>query len=217
MKKIAILGGYGDGITISEFIEEIGEFEIIGYLNDFEKKDTIIGNYPVLETCDNWKKLPANCYFTFIMQRFLKMQERYNKLKQLAIPLEKFANIIHPKAHISKSCKLGSSGIIVYPYATIYHSTIINNFCSIRSGANIGHDCILGEFNYVGPNAVLSGYTQTEEGVYIAPNATINSSISLKKFSMAGSNSVIYKNIDEYQIYQGNPARFIGKTNEQNV
>lgn len=217
MKKIAILGGYGDGITISEFIEDMGEFEILGYLNDFEKKDTLIGNYPVLETCDNWQKLPPDSFFAFGMQRFLKMEERYNKLKQLAIPAERFANIIHPKAHISKTCKLGTNGIIIYPYATIYHSTVINNFCSIRSGANIGHDCIIGEFNYIGPNAVLSGYTKTEEGVYIAPNATINPLLELQKFSMVGSNSVIYKNVGEYQIYQGNPARLIGKTNEHNI
>lgn len=217
MKKIVILGGNGDGITISEFIEEMGEFEILGYLNDFEKKDTLIGKYPVLETCENWKKLPHDCAFAFVLQRFLKMEERYNKLKQLAIPSERFPNIIHPQAHISKSCKLGTSGIIIYPFATIFHSSIINNFCSIRAGANIGHDCVIGEFNYIGPHAVLSGYTQTEKGVYIAPNATINSSISLQKFSMVGANSVIYKNVEEYQIFQGNPARYIGKTNEQNI
>lgn len=214
--KLVILGGIGDGLNIPDLAEQIGGIQIIGYLNDFEKKGNKIGEYEVIDTIENWKNLDEDILFSFPLHRYYYMELRYNKLKNLNIPLSRFATLIHPKANVSRKAQIGY-GVTIYPFVNINHSCIIGNFASIRAGANIGHESILGEFNYIGPNAVLSGYTKTAEGVYIAPNATINPLLELQKFSMVGSNSVIYKNVEEYQIYQGNPARFIGKTNEQNV
>lgn len=217
MKKVLILGGKGEGAAVSEFIELCGDFEVLGFLNDFEPAGTLFGKYSVLGSSNEWKKFGLDCCFVFAMQRYFKMHERYEKLKSLGIAPERFPNIIHPLTYISKSSLLGTCGVVIYPFVSIHNSSVVGNFCSVRSGANIGHDCRIGEFNCIGPNAVLSGYAETEEGVYIAPNVTVNNSVKLKRFSMAGSNSVIYKNIEEYEIYQGNPARYIGKTDEQNV
>lgn len=208
MKKIVIIGGHG-GISATEFIEEIGEYEVLGFLNDVEKQDTMIGNYPVLDKLTNWHKLNKDCYFIFTIHHYYAMQKRHELLKSLQIPIERFANIIHPLAYISKSCKLGH-GIIVYPFVKLHALSRIGNFCSIRSSANIGHDCNIGEFNYIGPNAVLSGYCQSEEGVYIAPNVTINPWLKLGKYSMIGSNSVIYKDVESCKLLQSMPPKILG-------
>lgn len=214
MKKILIIGGNGLGISVAEFIEECSEYQVLGYLNDFEKIGTVLGSHEVVGTCSDWKRFGPDCYFVYTLHRFCSMQERYKKLKQLQISIDKFPNIVHPQTYISKSSKINGFGTIIFPFAAVQHHAVIGSFCSIRSGANIGHDCHIGEFNYIGPNAVLSGFVQTQEGVYIAPNVTVNSSVTLHQFSMAGSNSVIYKDIAENLLYQGNPSRCMGKANE---
>lgn len=214
MKKIIMIGGT-EGVSVTEFIEEMGEYQVLGFLNDREKEGTVIGKYPVLDKTAHWHKF-SDCFFVFTIFRYYGMEKRFALLKNLQIPLDKFPTLVHPLAYVSKTSTLGK-GVVVYPFAKIHAYAEIGNFCSVRSGANIGHNCQLGEFNYIGPNAVLSGHTKTEEGVYIAPNATINPWLHLEKYSMAGSNSVIYKDIAEYQIFQNMPARLIGKTNEQNI
>ncbi len=212
MKKILLIGGE-EGINVVEFIEEISEYEILGFLNDREEAGTIIGKYPVLAKTSEWNKF-NDCYFVFTIFRYFGMLERFSLLKNLCIPLDRFPTIIHPLAYVAKTSNIGK-GVVVYPFAKIHSYAEIGNFCSIRSGANIGHGSLLGEFNYIGPNAVLSGHVKTEEGVYIAPNATINPWLELGKYSMVGSNSTIYKNVDEFKILQCMPARVLGRTDEQ--
>ena len=89
--------------------------------------------------------------------------------------------------------------------------SVIGNHCSLRASANIGHDCIVGDFCYIGPNSTLAGRVTLEEGVHIGPNACLLERIQIGMHSVVGLGSAVIKNLPNFTVVFGNPARITEK------
>ena len=69
------------------------------------------------------------------------------------------------------------------------------------------HDCYIGDFTTVAPNAVLLGAVHVGEGAYIGANATILPGIEIEAGAIIGAGSVVTKNVSANTLVYGNPAR----------
>ena len=158
---------------------------------------------------DNWRWRDSDIHFIYSVHRLKDMWQSYQRLMRWEIPRERFATLVHPQAFVSRFATLGA-GTVVWQFATVQNNATIGDLCSIRAGASIGHDCQVGEFTYIGPKATLSGFAKTATGVYVAPNAAIGIDVSLEKFATVGMCAAVNKDVREYELAQGNPARIIG-------
>lgn len=156
---------------------------------------------------------------------------------------------IHPTAEIE-------------PAVTIGENTRIWQYCHVRTGASIGHACILGRGVFVdvgvqmGDHVKIQNYVSVfhgvtiESGVFVGPhvcftndlfpravnpdmtlkgsddwvlsetrvcagasigaNATIVCGITIGRWAMIGAGSVVTKDVPDYALVVGNPARLIG-------
>lgn len=214
MKRIIILGGYGDGIVVASALNDLKECneDLIpfGFLNDFEPCGKTIDGLPVLgKIKDVSKFLDQNDIF--FVSALLKVKESYKrsqKIKDLKIPLDRYYTIIHPQATVSQSSIIGY-GTFIGPHVTLMPNSVIGNHCSLRASANIGHDCTVGDFCYIGPNSTLSGRVTLEEGVHIGPNACIIEKVKIGMHSVVGLGSAVLKNLPSFTVAVGNPARII--------
>lgn len=57
------------------------------------------------------------------------------------------------------------------------------------------------------------GHIKIEDGVFIGCNTVICKPVTIGKYSIIGAGSVVTKDIPSYEIWGGNPARFIRKLN----
>jgi acetyltransferase EpsM len=212
LKRILILGGQGDGVVIASALQDLGAFDrdIIpyGFLNDVEPPGTRIAELPVLDKIENAKKFldQPDIYFISAILKAKEGYTRSQKIENLMIPLERYYTLIHPHATVSKRAKVGN-GTFVGPHANIMPNAIIGNHCSFRAGANVGHDCILGNYCYMGPNSNVSGYAKLGNGVHIGPNASVLDGVEIGAYSVIGMGSVVLKNIPDFVITFGNPAK----------
>ena len=67
-----------------------------------------------------------------------------------------FCNLIHPKANISPSAKIGN-GVIIQYNVNVSSNVTINDFVRINTCVNVMHDVNIGNFTTIAPNAVLLG------------------------------------------------------------
>jgi acetyltransferase EpsM len=212
LKRIIILGGQGDGVVIASAIEDLRAFDKsvvpYGFLNDAEPPGTKIAELPVLDKIENAKEFldQPDIYFISAILRVKESYARSQKIEKLMIPMERYFTLIHPRATVSKSAKVGH-GTFVGPHANIMPNAIIGNHCSFRAGANVGHDCLLGNYCYMGPNSNVSGYGKLGNGVYIGPNASVADAVKIGAYSVIGIGSVVLKDIPDFVIAFGNPAR----------
>jgi acetyltransferase EpsM len=212
LKRIVILGGQGDGVVIASAIEDLRAFDkgIVpyGFLNDFDPPGTKIAELPVLDKIENAKRFlgKKDVYFISALLKPKKSYERSHKIEKLMIPLERYYTLIHPQATVSRAAKVGN-GTFVGPHANIMPNAVIGNHCSFRASANVGHDCILGNYCYMGPNSTLSGRVKLGHGVHIGPNASVIEGVEIGSYSVIGIGSVVLKNIPDFSIAFGYPAK----------
>ncbi len=88
----------------------------------------------------------------------------------------------------------------------------INNGVKIHIGAQIHHDCIIGEFSTIAPKALLLGNVEVGKNVYIGANSTIKQKIKIGKGAIIGAGSVVIRDVKDFDMVAGIPAKSI-KTN----
>ena len=158
MKKLVIIGGYGNGTVVASTIEDINlerkQWDIIGFLNDNET--SAINGYPILGKIDksvtDLLQKDSDVYFFYSLISTKLNYKFLNKLINLQIPTNRFATIIHPTAVVSQSAKIGKS-VCIQPFVNVGPNVQIGNFIHIFAQAMIGHNAELKDFAYVANNA----------------------------------------------------------------
>ena len=211
--KIVIIGGRGNGTVIASTIEDCAkagsDMECAGFLNDDE---TEINGYPVLGKIRNgdWKELPEDYKFIYAMSNIKQALERYELLCDLDIPIERFANIIHPSAVVSDKAVIGN-GVVLMPFTLVSPSVVIGNHTQMYAQSFVGHDTKIGEMVFIANNASIGGRIDVKKGAHIGSNSSIIERAVLGEFSIVGLGTVVLKDVGDFEKAVGNPAKIIGK------
>ena len=91
--------------------------------------------------------------------------------------------------------------------SVIQVGTQIGKHCIVNTAASIDHDCILGDFTFIGPNSTLCGGVRVGEGSFIGAGATILPYVRIGKNCTIGAGAVVTKNIEDGVTAYGNPAK----------
>jgi sugar O-acyltransferase (sialic acid O-acetyltransferase NeuD family) len=114
----------------------------------------------------------------------------------------------HPSAVFSPRSSLGQ-GSVVMANATVNSGTVAGAHTILNTSCTIEHDCSLGDFVHISPNACLSGGVTLGEGTQIGAGAVIIPNIRIGKWVVVGAGAVIIEDVPDYSVVAGNPGRII--------
>lgn len=210
IKKVAIVGGRGNGLVVAQVIEDMAKagnsIAVAGFLNDHEPIGSLIGEYEVIGRPREWKNLESDIQIVFALLSVGKMEERSNLLSALAVPEDRLATLVHPTALLGFGASIGK-GSVICSYVTCQPGSSVGNNSIVRAGANLGHDTKVADFVDIGPNCTLCGYSVVAKGAHVAPNSVVRDSVSVGEFGVLSAGSVALKNIEPRTVWMGNPAR----------
>jgi UDP-2-acetamido-3-amino-2,3-dideoxy-glucuronate N-acetyltransferase len=121
-------------------------------------------------------------------------------------------------ANLGNNCNVGQN-VFVGSNVTIGSGVKIQNNVSIYSGVEIEDDCFLGPSmvftNVINPRSPVERkeeykITKVKKGCSIGANATIVCGVTLGDYSFVGAGSVVTKDVSDYAVVVGNPAKQIG-------
>lgn len=121
-------------------------------------------------------------------------------------------------AVIGERCILGQN-VFIGPGVTIGHGTKIQNNVSVYKGVTIEEEVFLGPScvftNVNNPRAFLERKDEFRQtivgrGASIGANATIVCGHNVGRYAFIGAGSVVTKDVPDYALVVGNPARQIG-------
>ena len=216
MKKLVILGGSGIGMLAASIANDLGCYDVIGFLNDVVEKDELIGKFkkfPVIgKTTDLKHYLTMKDYYFFIAYVGLKNEkDTYEKIIELQVPPERFASLIHPTAIIPKGmCTIGN-GVLFAPLSQLSPDTTISDNCILLGNSFVGHDSFLAHFAHIATNSVVGANVKIGKAVHIGSNATIREKITIGDFALIGAGSVVLRNVETNSVIIGNPGRVLEK------
>jgi len=129
---------------------------------------------------------------------------------------------IMPNAVLGQNCNIGQN-VVISPEVVLGNNVKVQNNVSIYTGVTCEDDVFLG------PSCVFTNVTNPRSGVVrrgeynktrvkfgasIGANATIVCGHDIGKFAFVGAGAVVTKNIPDYALVVGNPAKQIGWMSE---
>jgi|TARA_R110001592_G_scaffold10238_1_gene53488 sugar O-acyltransferase (sialic acid O-acetyltransferase NeuD family) len=117
-----------------------------------------------------------------------------------------YITLIHESAVLDRNINPGKGSQILHN-STIQVGTKIGKHCIINTASSIDHDCVLGDFSFIGPNATLCGGVKIGEGTFIGAGAIVLPYIKIGKNCMIGAGSVVTKNLPDGITAYGNPVK----------
>ncbi|MDR2149052.1 MAG: acetyltransferase [Tannerella sp.] len=124
-----------------------------------------------------------------------------------------YVKAIHPSSIISDNVMIGEGTVIMHG-AIIQNSGMIGKHVIINTGASVDHDCIIDDFAHISPGVVLCGNVHIGEGSHIGAGAVCIPGIKVGKWCTVGAGAVVTKNIPDYTVAVGTPARVIKHKDE---
>lgn len=217
MKKIIILGTGGNAIDIIDIIDDINEFEgttqyeCIGLLDD-EKTSwgKTYNGFTVLGPLENADTFHST-YFINGIGNSQNFWEKDTIIAKTRVSLNKFETIIHPKASVSNTAKIGT-GVVIFPNVTIANSVTIGNHVTIYPNAVISHDVVIGDYSIITSGVCISGGVKIGSLCYLGTNSSIKENLMINKYALIGMGSVVLKDVAEDNVVVGNPARPLRNT-----
>ena len=125
-----------------------------------------------------------------------------------------FGRAFHPSALIASDVTTGD-GTVVFHSAVIQSAAKIGKHVIINTSASVDHDCLVGDFAHIGPQVALCGLVTVGEGTLIGAGAVVIPGIKIGKWCVIGAGSVVFRDVPDYGMVVGNPARLIKYTNEK--
>ena len=123
---------------------------------------------------------------------------------------------------IGKQCSIGQN-VVISPEVRIGNRVKIQNNVSVYTGVICEDEVFLGPSavftNVINPRSAVSRKeeykaTLVQKGATIGANATIVCGVIIGKYAFIGAGAVVTKNIPDYALVVGNPARQTGWMSE---
>jgi len=128
-------------------------------------------------------------------------------------------------ASIGQNCKIGQN-VVIHPTVRIGNNVKIQNNVSIYDGVTLDDDVFCGPScvftNIINPRSGVprnsSNFykkTKVRHGATIGANATILCGITIGKHAFIGAGAVVTKNVGDYELVYGSPAKRHGWMSDQ--
>ncbi len=123
---------------------------------------------------------------------------------------------------IGEDCNIGQN-VVISPSVVLGRNCKVQNNVSVYTGVKCEDDVFLGPScvftNVINPRSAVSRKDEYREtilgkGASIGANATIVCGHRIGKYALVGAGSVITKDVGDYALMVGNPARQIGWVSE---
>src|SRR5512138_2556177 len=125
---------------------------------------------------------------------------------------------VMPRARIGERCNIGQN-VVISPQVILGNNVKIQNNVSVYTGVIVEDDVFLGPSmvftNVVNPRSHVNRKNEykttfVRKGASIGANATVVCGVTLGCYSFVGAGSVVTRDVADYALVYGSPARLRG-------
>lgn len=207
--KVAIIGHGGHGKMVHEVLKSYPEHRFVAFLDD-KYSNVIEQDDFICAPLHHVQNLIAHFYDIRFINGIGDNEYRKRVFDQLDLPNEFYISLIHPKAVVSSSARIGD-GSVIMPNAVINVGAEVNDHVIVNTGAILEHDSKVGSFAHISPNATLLGNVKVDKGTHIGSGATILPNLAIGEWSKIGAGATIIHDIPPFSTAVGVPGRILDK------
>jgi UDP-N-acetylbacillosamine N-acetyltransferase len=209
IEPIVLWGASGHALVVIDILRLMGGFALAGLIDDAhpERAGTLLDGVPILGGGERLTELHAAGVRTAIMA-FGNSAARLRLGRTVENHGFTLTTAIHPRAVVAGSVTIGrgtvvAAGAVVNPYASIGTSAIVN------TGAVVDHECVIEDGAHVCPGARLAGNVVVGRAAWVGVGSTVKERVRIGQGALVGAGAVVVRDIPEYAVAYGNPARVV--------
>lgn len=135
-------------------------------------------------------------------------RDRVETLARMTASGLKAEPLIDPHASVDATAQIGG-GTQVLPGAVISAEAVLGAGCILNHKASVDHECQIGSGVHIAPGATVCGLVSVGDGAMVATGATVLPRIRIGQCATVGGGAVVIKDVPDYAVVVGNPARVI--------
>ncbi len=201
-KSLLIVGNGGHGKVVLDCAKANG-FKKIAFLTNYDSQN-IMGIKCLNENKVNFFEVMKDFpnIIVALGNNSLRLEKSLNYQKMGF----KLATLIHPKAFVSESTKIGE-GSVILPFAAVNSSAIIGKACIINTAAVVEHDCVLGDGVHISPNAAMGGNVIIGKNSWLCLGASVKNAVKIGENCIIGAGAAVIGDIENNFTVVGVPAK----------
>lgn len=210
MENLVLFGGGLHANVCIDIFEKDGKYNIVGIIDSIAEIGSSMFGYPVIGRQEDIIELIETYRIAF---GFITIGDNYARkfVRDIIISLVPdllFVNAIHPSVSIGRNVKLGI-GIVMMANVVVNPDSEIEDFCILNTGAQLEHNCYMGEFSHLSAGSITGGKVTIGKFSAITLGVTIIDRVSIGENTVVGSGSVVLKDLPDNVLAYGNPAVII--------
>ena len=196
-------GAGGHSKVITNILNSLG-IEVIGVFDD-RPKDAKLKTMAI----DSGVKVQGKAFPKLNAPLIISVgdNQRRAELRMLRVNAE-YGRAIHGTAIVSTKSTIGE-GTIILQGAIVQSAAQVGRQVLINTAASVDRDNEIGDYAHISPHATLCGHVKVGEGTHIGAGAVVIPSIEIGNWCTIGAGTVVIRDIPDYAMAVGNPARII--------
>lgn len=111
------------------------------------------------------------------------------------------------------------NNVHIFPFSTVsrgtFQSTKIGDGTKIDHYCEVGHNCTVGKNVSLCAGVIMAGSSKVDDGTFVGVRSTIRSGVHVGKYCTIGQCSNVVKDVPDYAIVMGNPAKVVGYNDDK--
>ena len=169
-KPIFIVGAGGLGKEIACVVDDLPDYELIGFYDDgLPLGQTILGKYHVLGSTQDLIESQDERAVAIAFGNPATRKKVWTKLQentQLNFPV-----LIHPQALVMNKERIAlGKGTVIFPFSILTTDIVLGDNCLVHTRASVHHDVRVGSHSVIMPGARLVMSEQFDEATFVESN-----------------------------------------------
>ena len=204
MKDLVIFGVSGFSQIVTELIEEVGEYRVVGYSVDREHRqlDEFLGRR-VVDFEELEEHFPVDSVEAIVAVGYSRMnQVRREKYLEFKARGYRMASYRSPRLHVPRSVSLGEHHLILDENSLQPHCQIGDNVI-LWSRNVIGHESEVASHCFISSGAIVSGFAKVGEGSFLGPTTVVASHVRLGERVFLGPGAIAAEDLADESVLTG--------------
>ena len=133
--------------------------------------------------------------------------------RRVNIPRERFATIVHKTAFVADSAIL-EPGAFVMSNCYVGAQARIGQCSLMMANSLVGHNTTVGPLCHFSVGSITSSYITIGLCSDVTLGAKVIEKVKIGNFAVAGAGSLVTRDIPDFEIHVGTPARFMKRVRE---
>lgn len=206
--RVLLIGGSDQGRQTIDILEERGDIEIVGVLDDALPAGADVSGYPVLGGADDVARCATASRATAFVVALgdnLNRARETERVRTVCARLELLC-AIHPRAVVARDAVIGP-GCTLMAGAVVSNGSVLGTGVLMGTNSSLDHDGVLGDFASLAPGATTGGTVRIGDCTAIGLGANVIHQVTIGDHTVIGAGALVLDDVPDRVVAFGSPAR----------